>query len=293
MREIACAQCGARKLRNTGEVNRALRTGAPLYCSRDCTFAAKRVGRKAPGWHEQRFTPRPTAVATACAECGRAMWLPATKVAEYRRCGQACLDAHRERERENLARHCETCGDKFYPRPRQLQSGGGRYCSQRCNAAGVAVITSPEVLKLAQQRRREKHAAGLIPWKTGEDHHAWKGGKEAALARRRNSGKMAAGLRAYRKKNPHKAREFSQRRKNAKLERLPYGTIPRIGNMQRWKCAVCAVGIKDNYHLDHITPLARGGKHEPRNLQLLCPTCNVRKSAKDPIAYMRELGRLL
>jgi len=63
--------------------------------------------------------------------------------------------------------------------------------------------------------------------------------------------------------------------------------------MQRWKCAVCAVGIKDNYHLDHITPLARGGKHEPRNLQLLCPTCNVRKSAKDPIAYMRELGRLL
>jgi 5-methylcytosine-specific restriction endonuclease McrA len=36
-----------------------------------------------------------------------------------------------------------------------------------------------------------------------------------------------------------------------------------------------------------------GGKHEPRNLQLLCPSCNVRKGAQHPLAYMRKVGMLL
>jgi 5-methylcytosine-specific restriction endonuclease McrA len=45
--------------------------------------------------------------------------------------------------------------------------------------------------------------------------------------------------------------------------------------------------------MDHIMPLARGGKHSPANIQLLCPPCNLRKSAKHPIDYMRQLGWLL
>jgi 5-methylcytosine-specific restriction endonuclease McrA len=40
-------------------------------------------------------------------------------------------------------------------------------------------------------------------------------------------------------------------------------------------------------------PLALGGGHVPRNLQLLCPRCNVAKQAKHPLDYMRQIGRLL
>lgn len=304
MLEMVCARCGKARLRHTGEVNRARKAGAPLYCSRECMAAAKRTDKKALGWHERRFEARPGAIETTCAECGKAMWLPPTKVGEYKRCGRECNRVWREREKRvvvigekriPLERPCETCGKIFRPRPNLVRKGQGRYCSHKCQPS--AHLSTPEALAHAQQRRRENQAAGLIEWKTGPDHHAWTGGKEAAAERQRAPEKVrqrAKALRAYRARNPHKIREWKQRRGKGKvMPRLPYGTIPRLGEMQRWKCAICRESVKGGYHLDHIMPIAKGGRHEPRNLQLLCQSCNVRKSAKDPIAYMQQIGRLL
>jgi 5-methylcytosine-specific restriction endonuclease McrA len=45
--------------------------------------------------------------------------------------------------------------------------------------------------------------------------------------------------------------------------------------------------------LDHIIPLARGGKNEYRNMQVTCPTCNRQKHSKDPIEFMQSRGYLL
>jgi 5-methylcytosine-specific restriction endonuclease McrA len=45
--------------------------------------------------------------------------------------------------------------------------------------------------------------------------------------------------------------------------------------------------------MDHIVPLALGGKNEDRNIQLLLPACNMKKSAKHPNDYMREMGYLI
>ena len=42
-----------------------------------------------------------------------------------------------------------------------------------------------------------------------------------------------------------------------------------------------------------IKPLARGGTNQRTNLQLLCPPCNLSKSAKDPIDFMQSRGFLL
>jgi 5-methylcytosine-specific restriction endonuclease McrA len=144
---------------------------------------------------------------------------------------------------------------------------------------------------------RAARAAGNWTVLRGERVGTWKGGAEAARERKRTPEKrkqQREALRVYRAKNPHKVREWKHRRDNGKvLPRLPYGTIPRLGGAQRWRCAICRVSIRAGYHLDHIMPIARGGLHEPRNLQLLCATCNVRKNAKDPITYMQEIGRLL
>ena len=62
---------------------------------------------------------------------------------------------------------------------------------------------------------------------------------------------------------------------------------------QKWKCAACRKSLKDGYHVDHVVPLARGGGNGKSNLQMLCPKCNMTKSARDPVEFMQSLGFLL
>lgn len=57
---------------------------------------------------------------------------------------------------------------------------------------------------------------------------------------------------------------------------------------QDGKCARCHECLPPNFHRDHIVPLSRGGSNYINNIQLLCPSCNCRKSSK----LMSELALL-
>lgn len=291
--KFACAHCGKETERHTGQYNRAVALGKPQYCGRECMADAKRTGRKALGWHAARFIADDRKTRVECAECGRDMWLPSSKAGLYLRCSPECNAAFRKRNADQRKRKCETCGEDFIPRPRQLAVGHGRFCSQKCNTALRDAAFTDEANRKRAETRRRLIDAGMFEHLKGPGNPRWNGGAKACRARLQESGKLAEWTRAYRKANPDKVREFNKNRNNRMTGRLPRGTVKRIGELQKWKCAICRKGIKKHYHVDHIIPLARGGEHAPHNIQLCCPTCNVRKSAKDPIEYMQSIGRLL
>jgi 5-methylcytosine-specific restriction endonuclease McrA len=105
---------------------------------------------------------------------------------------------------------------------------------------------------------------------------------------------------AWAQANPERMREFSAvsdaKRRAATAKSKDNWTaddVREIFTSQRGKCAVCRERLTKSFHRDHIVPLARGGSNDRLNLQLLCKSCNCRKSAKDPIKFMQENGYLL
>jgi 5-methylcytosine-specific restriction endonuclease McrA len=89
----------------------------------------------------------------------------------------------------------------------------------------------------------------------------------------------------------------TQKRRAAQKNQLGFvsqNIVQRLMAGQRSLCINCKVELhQSGYHIDHIMPLSLGGIHSDWNLQLLCPTCNIKKSNKDPIAWAHENGRLL
>ena len=101
-------------------------------------------------------------------------------------------------------------------------------------------------------------------------------------------------------KNPGKRRE-TLRKSGAKRRSQKLGAggeysseeIAELLARQKRKCANCKKSIAKKFHADHIMPLALGGWNGIRNIQLLCPPCNLKKWAKHPIDWAQENGRLL
>jgi hypothetical protein len=63
--------------------------------------------------------------------------------------------------------------------------------------------------------------------------------------------------------------------------RLPDEEVMELEERQRLRCALCGLRLTRHSrpHVDHITPVALGGKSELANYQLLCAICNTGKSS--------------
>lgn len=95
----------------------------------------------------------------------------------------------------------------------------------------------------------------------------------------------------YRKEHGHIERAARHKRRTS--GQLSRGIVKKLMELQKGKCACCGKPLGDDYHLDHIIPIALGGKNIDNNVQLLRAKCNLQKSKKHPIDFMQERGFLL
>lgn len=182
-------------------------------------------------------------------------------------------------------------------------SGGVRSFCKQCAkiAAEDYKKRNPEKFALSKRQWREKNPekskAATSAWTAANPERA-----RASIKRwcsenqdrvKENQALWAA--------NNRESRNSSERNRRARKQESEgqhsRADIERIFEMQKAKCASCVKRLHvdgvNKYHVDHIKPLALGGGNGPENLQMLCPGCNRRKSAKDPLDWANENGRLL
>jgi len=109
--------------------------------------------------------------------------------------------------------------------------------------------------------------------------------------------------RKWKKNNPNKIREYwHKRRLNGTIKK---GIINKIVNENIFKygtitCEKCKKECEDDYHIDHITPVSKGGGNNYENLQVLYSHCNVtkhsnivdyRKKITNKQLYIQEMGK--
>lgn len=181
------------------------------------------------------------------------------------------------------------CHKEFRPRLQQIKDGQGKYCSASCrNKAIVGSLNTPEAQAKARETYKTNLELGLIKHKSGDEHPRWKGGPKETVKRRIADGRANESVKKYRSQNPDKVREWKQSRSRRKYGRLPKGTVASKQKAQDYKCVYCGTDTSVKFHVDHIVPLALGGKHEPSNVQITCPSCNLRKWIKTDFTADRD-----
>ena len=155
-----------------------------------------------------------------------------------------------------------------------------------------------ECMKITSKKRYPKNkdkmnAKAREKYKENREYHL----KKSKRWREENPDRKKKNAAMWEEKNKHKRKMYKQRRRAAEANaegEFHSDDILKIFDMQRGRCGICSKKRKlKEMHVDHIEPLSRGGSNWPKNLQMLCKKCNLSKSSKDQIDFMRELGRLL
>lgn len=148
-----------------------------------------------------------------------------------------------------------------------------------------------------QANNRERAAARLRKWRSENrerDNEAQRKRRQANPEKVRKSEREKH--RKWKLLNPEKARAHSASMNNLRRGiggRCSADDLVFLLKMQSRKCAECRKHLRSGYHVDHIVPVALGGKTTRANLQLLCAPCNLSKGAAHPVEWARRKGRLL
>jgi hypothetical protein len=173
-------------------------------------------------------------------------------------------------------RACKQCGESI-----DHLNGKAKFCSKNCTSAWL------------REQDREGHNARARAWQSSPEGRAYRQAYQQANAERRNQWAREDRLRnperyakywkQFAEANPAAVAENSRRRRARKL-----GNPDSVGvSVRDWErlvaryrgcCAYCGE-TAEPLHMDHVVPLAKGGRHAIGNVLPACGRCNVRKHA--------------
>jgi 5-methylcytosine-specific restriction endonuclease McrA len=102
--------------------------------------------------------------------------------------------------------------------------------------------------------------------------------------------------RRYARNNPEKRRVIHAARSARKRANGGYigpANIIQMNKHQRGRCFYCGDSFGDkpgNRHVEHKTPVCRGGSSDPSNIVLACKSCNLRKHTKTAEEFLRVMS---
>lgn len=191
--------------------------------------------------------------------------------------------ANREKHRASVRAWRLANLDKAREKDRRAKE---RMRAKRRMAREVRRLANTEIRAAAKEASREAKR------RKARDHYL--ANRERILERGRkwreaNRDKCMALQKAWRDRNQDRRRADKRVRKAAKRITL----VRELTRLQRGRCAYCRVRLGNEFHVDHVMPLKRGGPDRRSNLQLACVDCNQSKAARDPVEFARSIGRLL
>lgn len=102
---------------------------------------------------------------------------------------------------------------------------------------------------------------------------------------------MRAHVEAYSAANKDGVAERAavRREREARAGGIGYSNsdIAKVRRLLGDRCAYCDIPLNSAGHVDHMTPVAQGGKNEASNVTLCCEKCNLAKHAKNVEQFLR------
>ena len=207
----------------------------------------------------------------------------------------------------HLARSGGMSERRFTDKPCRHGHVSDRYADGRCIACAQAHCTRYRMAHRDDLRKRNREKAREHRDQNCKRHAKWRAANQPKIKADRlayhekNRTRIIEKVVDWRRENPDRLRENAiawsnnrRARKTGNGGKHSAADVREIVAAQNHKCIYCGADLrKVRRHIDHIRPLARGGTSYRSNLQALCATCNLRKHAKDPADFAREIGRLL
>jgi hypothetical protein len=123
----------------------------------------------------------------------------------------------------------------------------------------------------AQLRYKERRQLGLITYATRKK----KNSEEAKLYRRimKHKRRVACGC---------------MRDKNDFLKKFPLEIKKKL-ELQNYMCLYCGKDIRNDFTIDHIVPVCKGGNNDISNIDLICFSCNSSKGKKSKEEFIKYI----